>query len=441
MAGDDITIGPEAKPPPPKVFNCPGCGAGITIRAQGHTVAVTCRACGSLVDAADENHQILSKAQKNLKIDPLIPLGQRGKLHGTVWEVIGFMQRCDKSQIYCWSEYLLFNPTRGFRWLMEFDGHWNYIAQIKGKPVAARHHRFQGAMKYLDKTYYLFHRGSAKVTYVVGEFYWRIRVGELAKVEDYILPPELLSCEKTKDEIIWSLGEYIEADTVKDAFQITQPLPRQTGVAPNQPSTVSTVSPVVGKYWLYFMGIVIALQCLALISAKNEEAYQGSFAFHSNDPYPNKVTPAFELKHGTTNVRVTLQSQIQNGWLELGVGLVNDQTGQTREFEQGLEYYSGYDPSDGHWAEGNKTNNVVLSSIPEGTYHLNLRASGAVSLNSDAEQPYGIIVTRDVATWSNLMFALLLLSIVPAIVWWRSRKFEHARWSTSDFSPHWSQGD
>src|SRR5687767_1398263 len=109
MAGEIQRKNPVAGARPPKVFNCPACGGSVAIRAQGHTVSVACRSCGSVIDATNENHSLISKAHRHLKTEPLIPLGQRGKLHGSLWEVIGYMQRSDGSGVYHWDEYLLFN--------------------------------------------------------------------------------------------------------------------------------------------------------------------------------------------------------------------------------------------------------------------------------------------------------------------------------------------
>ena len=92
------------------------------------------------------------KAQKKRKVTPYIPIGTRGKLYGTTWEVIGFMQRCDNSEVYYWKEYLLYNPTKRFRWLMEFDGHWNFIKNVTQKPQRKRGNK----VSYLKITFYAF---------------------------------------------------------------------------------------------------------------------------------------------------------------------------------------------------------------------------------------------------------------------------------------------
>ncbi len=447
MAGDLPTKQNEIKVPAPKVFNCPSCGAGITLRALGQAVSVACLGCGSVIDSTNENYQILSKAAKLLKVEPHIPLGQLGKLHGVPWKVIGFMQRCDGSGMYRWGEYLLFNPARGFRWLTEFDGHWNYIVMTKEKPTQDTSLWGRKTMKYMGKTYFLFHKGLAKVTYVVGEFYWRVKVDETVNVLDFIAPPEMLSLEKSEEEVIWSVAEYMNPDDIRAAFQIESPIP--SGVAPNQPSSLATDMPFIGKYWAIFLAVIFTLQFSSMILAKREQVYLGNFAYHSSNTEKIEVSPQFELKHGLSNVRFQFSSPVKNQWLELQADLVNDQTGEIYEFEQGVEYYSGYEDGT-YWTEGSQINNVFLSSIPDGLYHLNLEATGSVINTPPPSLPlhitssysslnYSLKVTRDEITWSNFLWAFALISIFPLFVWWRSRSFEMSRWSNSDFSPYYSQ--
>lgn len=48
---------------------------------------------------------------------------------------------------------------------------------------------------------------TAEVSYVLGEFYWRVGVGERCEVVD-IAPPLQLSVERTGQEIVWSQADY-----------------------------------------------------------------------------------------------------------------------------------------------------------------------------------------------------------------------------------------
>ena len=54
---------------------------------------VVCSYCSTTLDATNPQLVILQKWESQIKVQPLIPLGSRGKLHGAIWEAIGFQQR------------------------------------------------------------------------------------------------------------------------------------------------------------------------------------------------------------------------------------------------------------------------------------------------------------------------------------------------------------
>ncbi|KAB2837794.1 DUF4178 domain-containing protein, partial [bacterium] len=213
-----------------KVLNCVQCGGAVQWRAPGFSITLVCGHCGAVLDVSNPEIQVLIQAQEKTRLQPLIPLGARGKVHGETYEMIGFLQRADGTGQYKWREYLLFNPYIGYRWLVEADGHWNYVISTKQKP-----HRRDKSAQYLDKSYQLFLTGEAQVLYVLGEFYWRVKTGDRVSVQDFINPPEMLSREWDAGEEVWSIGEYVEPEVVQAAFGI-KAMPARIGVAPNQPS-------------------------------------------------------------------------------------------------------------------------------------------------------------------------------------------------------------
>lgn len=439
MAGND-TLNAAPKPAAVKVFNCPSCGGGVVLRAAGQSVTAVCGSCAAIIDTTNENYKMISRASKAMKQSPLIPLGQRGKIKGVLWEVVGYVERTDSASLYAWREYLLFNPMRGFRWLTEADGHWNYVIMTKEKPVLDSGEGVtdygRRIARYMGKKYYLFNRGTAIASYVIGEFYWQLTAGEKNHTEDYVCPPEILSSETNQNEIVWSIGEYIEAATVKSAFQINKPMPAQSGVAPNQFSSLSGTSSETIGYWIMFLSILILMQFAFLIISANQTVYSQTYDVTNSNHVI--ATPPFELTHGTTNVEVTASAGVQNNWLEVQADLVNDDDGSSYDLEEGIEYYFGYD-SDGGWSEGSQTTSETLSSIPEGHYHLDIDLSGPGLPADGGPIAVTFVVKRDVATWGNFFWALLLISIYPLILWWLNRSFEMARWSQSDYTPFASQ--
>jgi hypothetical protein len=211
------------------VFNCPHCGAGLVLRAPGQSLVIACASCGSIMDTTNEDYRIISQYKINTRIRPLIPLGTRGKLRGETWEAIGLVIRSTEG-LYSWREFLLFNPRQGFRWLTEYDGHWTFVTLIKTLPkkLGARQ------LKYEGKTFRHLQEGTSTVDYVLGEFYWQVKVGEKSYYADSISPPEMLSVEGGEGERIWSHGESIEPMAVSEAFAVGQ-MPIRIGVGACQP--------------------------------------------------------------------------------------------------------------------------------------------------------------------------------------------------------------
>src|SRR6266699_1295989 len=198
-----MSIGTPPLPGPPKpqarALNCPKCGAAITLRSFGQAETVVCGSCHSILDAKDPNLAILQQFDAATHAaTPLIPLGTRGKLRGMDYEVIGFQRRDIEVEeiIYYWHEYLLFNPYKGFRYLSEFQGHWNDISVGKAEPTVD--HRLVERAKYLGEFYRHFQTADATTSFVLGEFPWQVRVGDPVLVTDYVKPPRLLSYEKDK---------------------------------------------------------------------------------------------------------------------------------------------------------------------------------------------------------------------------------------------------
>jgi hypothetical protein len=166
----------------------------------------------------------------------VIPLGTKGRIRGVEYTVIGFMERfvVHEGTKYPWTEYLLYEPRTGFRWLVHSDSHWNFVEPISAGEVS----RSALNARYHGDDFRLFQHGTAKVHHVLGEFYWRVAVGEKVKTKDYVCPPRMLSIEssdnKSGGEMNVSLGTYMHVEEVEAAFGVRD-LPRPWSPGPNQP--------------------------------------------------------------------------------------------------------------------------------------------------------------------------------------------------------------
>ena len=413
-------------------FQCPGCGSSLTIRAKGHTETLACGTCGSIIDITDPNFRILSKFKAQIQHEPLIPLGARGKLAGVEYEAIGYLRRCVTVEgvDYEWSETLLFHRQQGFRWLVEYNGHWS-LAQTTTEPPRATGYGAQGRATHQNQIYRHFQTAAAKVSYVLGEFYWRVKVGERCEISDYIAPPFQLSQEKTDREIVWSQAEYVEPETIKTAFQLEQPLPTRIGVGPNQPSPYDAQRPKFRRLRWLFLGLLLLGQIATLALSSDQRVHQQTFVFDTETRDKTLTSELFALSGRDSNVVIRAETNLNNNWIYLDLALIERETGASYAIGREIEYYQGVDEGE-RWSEGSASDEAVLSGIPAGIYYLSVEgelppASPTVTCT--------LTVFRDVPGWSNFFLALLGLLIVPFIFFWQARAFERARWAESDYGP------
>lgn len=424
---------PLSTPPKPqaKALNCPQCGAAITLRALGHAETVVCESCHSILDAKDPNLQILQKFQVITgEVPPLIPLGSRGKLRGTDYEVIGFQRRSITVEgiRYDWHEYVLFNPYKATHYLTEYNGHWNDISVCKELPVV----NFS-SVNYLGEVYRHFQTSDANTNYVLGEFPWQVRVGEHATVTDYVKPPRVLSSEKSANEVTWSLGEYMYGADIWKSFNLPGRPPEAFGVYENQPSPVSENVKGIWSAFLAFALLLLFLMAGFDFASNKTTVFDSSYRLNAGEPKGEAsfVTDVFELGGRTSNVQITTSASVDNSWIYLNYALINQDSGQAWDFGREVSYYHGYD-SDGSWTEGSRRDTVVIPSIPAGHYYLRIEPE------VDARHPpisYSVQVKRDVPVLGFFGIAFLALLLPAIAITWRSMNFERMRWAESDHPP------
>ncbi|HJP93992.1 MAG TPA: DUF4178 domain-containing protein [Pyrinomonadaceae bacterium] len=422
-------------------LSCPQCGGPLELRAPDKTERVTCPNCNSLLDVNQGQLKFL-KALEKPWFQPVIPLGTVGEVPEGKMTVIGAMARSVtiEGTQYFWSEYLLYHPQIGFRWLVDSDDHWNYVRAVPPGEVLES----AKSVNYHGKHYRIFQDAQAKVECVVGEFYWKVEAGEQVRGVDYIAPPYMLSKEvstvyvtdpkdankkrRATGEINWSLGTYITVPQIEKAFSVSG-LPRPSNIAPNQPYKHWWVY----KYWIVF--IVIALFAgfvTTAFSGSSKEVFSQSVTFQ---PLPNEdgtqvyFSDPFELS-GRRNIRIVGQSPVQNSWVYLEGDLINDDTGVVQSFPIDISYYQGVEDGEA-WTEGGQSDSAYTSSLPAGKYVLRLEGQWE---KWQSPATVTIKVEQNVVHGVNLLVALIVLSVGPVVMLIYHIGFERRRWSESMFS-------
>lgn len=415
-----------------RVFRCPSCGSPMAARSK-EILAVGCASCGAVVDTGDQNYRVLSKAlgMRDEQFTPRLPLGSKGRLEGKPVEVIGFLvKRCVVDGLaYHWSEYLLAGEHGSYRWLTEYNGHWNIVDVLSRPPaggiIEVDNVNFGGlSFKHFATTQ------AAEVVQVAGEFTWRVRRGETNRVVDYVAPPLMLSSESSGNDLNWSQGCYAEPAVIAEAFGLKAELPAAQGVFANQPNPWGeTKRRTWGLFWKLALAAIV-LQAFFMFISGGKMLLRQDFTFEPQRG-DEVQTREFEIAGKPRKIAVRNATSLDNNWIGLDMMLVNKVTGAAWPAARELSFYSGYD--DGHWTEGSREDEVVFLNIPAGTYYLTLDPDMA------PEKPMAVRDRVEVHTagagWSNFVLVMIFLIAFPIFSAMRHAAFEARRWAESDHAP------
>ncbi|MCX7149317.1 MAG: DUF4178 domain-containing protein [Rhodocyclales bacterium] len=410
-----------------KALQCPKCGSAITLHDKA-IQSVACQSCLTILEPANESLRILQKAEAATRIEPLIPLGSTGRFVGQDWTIIGFQQRVIRADgiDYHWQEYLMHHPQEGFRWLVEADGHWNWVSPVSKPP---RYSVGLPTVTYNGETYRRYSAGSAVTRYVIGEFTWKIKVGETWETIDFIGPPKMLSREASRNETSWSLGEYLPAEDVAAAFKLKAALPAAVGIGANQPNPrTESHRRVFNNFWK-FVALAVFAQALWFFILGGRTLLDQRLVFSpgSDDPV---TTQTFQLDSAARNVVLRHDTDLENNWLGLGLTLVEKNSGRAWAAQSDVAYWHGSDGGES-WSEGDRSRELEFRDLPAGTYYF------VIDPEISAEKPVAVAdrvkVIRDQAAWSNFFFLLIFLAALPLFSRYRMTAFEIERWKNADF--------
>lgn len=416
-----------------QALQCPECRGALTLRLPDLSQRIACPYCGTLLAVEGTLKAIEAADTKNkLSFEPTFKLGAKAKLDGVTWVVLGAMERSaggSEYGRYRWREYLLHQPARGFRWLVEDQGHWTFVDNAHAGDLGRGAKRTFGG-----QTFSHFVSSETSVDSLAGEFPWAVTRGETTRADDYIAPPLILSEESTATEFTVSLGRYVPRDEIAAAFGVAAPsLPRPEGIHAAQPNPFQGRP---GALWATFSMLAAALVVIFLgLNIRSQTVYGAKVNLPPNaasgSPEAVFISEPFTLR-GFGNVRVEVQAVLDNSWLYLDGTLASTKGAAVGDFDMEAGYFRGVE-SGSAWSEGSGTAYKFLGRVPAGEYTLRLAPQwGVVGPTGRKPTDYRIEIRRGVPSFSYLVLALCLLFLWPAWITMRNWNFETARWSESD---------
>jgi hypothetical protein len=270
-------------------IECPSCGTALDVKLST-TQSLACPNCRAVVDlSGGVGAELAHHAQNNSGpggLAPQIPLGRSGRLAlggaALDWQVVGYLERATTpsggdDEVFYWREYLLWHREAGFVFLVDSEDGWSWVRPITGTPEL----RGEGA-RWKGDHYRRSERYGARNSWVLGEFYWRVKVDETAVVDDYVgVGPAVkkrLSREQTPDEVTWSAGETVAASEVAKAFGLAAPQALARDSAP-----LSSTSKGVPAVVILFIVFVVLVMLTSRCSSDDCDEVRATFGAQSNE--------------------------------------------------------------------------------------------------------------------------------------------------------------
>jgi len=284
------------------------------------------------------------------------------------------------------------------------------------------------------RVYHHFQTSVPVTTSVLGEFPWIAKVGDTARMRDFISPPYLLSHEVAEKESTWSAGEYLEPEEVWTAFALPGSPPPKTGVSPAQPNPWADQVPSILVSFALAAAACVGAYLYFASTASQAAVFEGGFSVAAAEPERSRVTEVFEVKGRVSNLQVKLDTNLDGQWASIGMALIDADTDRALDFGRDLSYYHGYEDGES-WSEGSARSTFYVPSVHPGRYYLRVEPE-----TDSPALSFRVAVTRDVPLTRLPLIALALLAL--PVVWAVMRRdaFEGSRWMESDH-PRSSAGD
>lgn len=407
-----------------RAITCHSCGGAIAVKAAGYSVTIACQYCGSLLDVANPDVQLITEYHQAAGSSAL-PLGVRGTIFGIEWEVIGYLERSDGDA--AWTEYLLFNPYGGYRWLVLSDGEWQFGTMLLDMPDR----KGSEAVRWNGATYNQDYAALTTTTdRVVGEFYWRVRAGEQVQGCTYSDDDDgMLSLERSDGEVNWTLLESISDADVRAAFGL--PAPKRSSFA-SLGGDFHKAKSMRGSDlpFMFLMAFVSALIIFIIMAVfgMSTASFEGRSSVRGNGPERNVTLGTISTGRPYQFVTVRVRSStFDNRWIDLDYSLVDRKSQQSFDASSVVEHYTGRD-SDGPWSEGSYETRTLFGNVPQGGYdivvdmssHRWSDGSGVDSVLADEEVFLWFDATVGGFSWGNYWLLCCLLFAGPMLIlFWR----------------------
>jgi DNA-directed RNA polymerase subunit RPC12/RpoP len=406
------------------IVSCTVCKNSIKVSDIDNLIVANCNKCASnLLFKNNQLKQYDKNNTKSLKI--YFNIGEVLEFYNHTYTIIGICIKEDftiyKSK---WREYCLYNPTEGYLFLNEFDGHWIIVNKLFSNADTSEEFEI---IEFEKKQYELYNKYSYKTIYIEGCIPYYPWHNKQQTSLEYIAPPTMVIKEKFGSNVNWFAAKHVNRKDLQKQCKNSLPYKIGVGAIEDKGQVQSKTIFLVALLCLLF---TITVHLVTTSTKINQNIVNENYNF------PDSVTTVLyninnvALDKNSSNLVIEVAAPVSNSWFELNIEVINNNTGERFYAEQGLEFYSGYDDGE-YWKEGSTSEEVTISKIPKGNYTINLTALQEASSNK--VQSFNVNINYDTPIFKNLMLVFLSTLLIAIIAYFRSYYINLKRWENSPY--------
>ncbi|MCK5667231.1 MAG: DUF4178 domain-containing protein [Thiotrichaceae bacterium] len=399
-------------------INCTQCAAPLELHGGRKVKSISCPYCGSVLDNKDEYKVVEQFLVADRPYAP-IKIGQEGVLKGVKLTIIGMIEY-KTADSRGWIEYQLFSPTHGYSWLSYETGHFVFGHKVRYYPDSYSK-EWQSELNVNGKKYTVIDHYKANVSFVEGELTWIAHKNDPIEVIEAIAPPYIYSIEKTKHEEEYSLGEYLTAETIYNAFGAQGEPEKTYWIHPAQPYAQGGFFGALTKSSQFFAKIYLVICLLLFIFATPERVLDTTVAV---EQYQKEfVSKAFIVDKPDKALKINLISRLSMSWAFFAMEIKNVNGELVHSVGKEMYYYLK-----GSEKKGAQQTSLYFKVPSGGSYTLSIKGFGGNNL-----QPLFIDIQKGIVD-SQFFWNLLWLTLFFGWIWpfFGRRRFNNKRWSDSE---------
>ncbi|MFN5981999.1 MAG: DUF4178 domain-containing protein [Fluviicola sp.] len=413
-----------------RIVSCKSCSETFESYLEDKLHLFLCKSCTRINNEKDNSY---SERTDNKLHSADFKLGDIGEFEGKKFKIVGITSKRNlRNATDKWTEYSIVDSQGKVSFLNRSYGSYTWIKdEIQLDKKIDFSSKVPESITYEGREYRFFIQYKLHQSYFVGELNYDVQKERTSQFADFTCPPYVLSVElNSNNEQTAFHGNHIPRKKVAKIFNKPEILQeKREGYGMGMPFMYGLNTKRFAIVNLVLFAIMLVFNVFYESSCGYNQVVFDTYEYNDGTVGDTKnefVSESFTITDDIPNYMLegnVYMGALDNQWAEFVFSLVNESTGEEREFTAALERWSGVD--NGYsWEEGSIETPLHLSSVKPGKYHLRTKVYASPSI---LQSNFTVLLNRSHSASWNFYFLAFTLIGISIILFFFHRSFERVR--------------